>query len=488
MKNDFDRIEKKIQQGPYTDTWDSLSNMQVPSWFSKAKFGIFIHWGLYSIAGHNNEWYSRNMYMQGTEEWEYHRKTYGEHTKFGYKDFISLFKAEQFEPLEWAKLFAEAGAKYLVMVAEHHDGFQMYRSHISRYNVVTMGAHRDILGELKTACLQQGLHFGASSHRAEHWFFMSHGKEFESDIKQELHRGDFYWPAMPEPDHQDLQSRPYPSEEFLQDWFLRTCEIIETYMPEILYFDWWIEHEAFKPYLKKIAAYYYNLGKEYHMQTVICYKHDAMIWNSGIPDIERGSFADVKPYYWQTDTSIARNSWCYTDTLDYKSAEEIICMLIDVVSKNGNLLLNIGPKGDGSIPETDTYILKQIGAWLQINGEAIYDSHVWRISEEGPTKIKEGQFTDAKAISYKENDFRFTAKGGFLYVFAMKYPKHGKITVKSLAKSKDQNLPYFHGLIENVIVLGEKKLPKWSIDYDGLHLDMQIEERKLPVVIKVQVK
>lgn len=488
MKNDFDRIEKKIQQGPYTDTWDSLSNMQVPSWFSKAKFGIFIHWGLYSIAGHNNEWYSRNMYMQGTEEWEYHRKTYGEHTKFGYKDFISLFKAEQFEPLEWAKLFAEVGAKYLVMVAEHHDGFQMYRSHISRYNVVTMGAHRDILGELKTACLQQGLHFGASSHRAEHWFFMSHGKEFESDIKQELHRGDFYWPAMPEPDHQDLQSRPYPSEEFLQDWFLRTCEIIETYMPEILYFDWWIEHEAFKPYLKKIAAYYYNLGKEYHMQTAICYKHDAMIWNSGIPDIERGSFADVKPYYWQTDTSIARNSWCYTDTLDYKSAEEIICMLIDVVSKNGNLLLNIGPKGDGSIPETDTYILKQIGAWLQINGEAIYESHVWRISEEGPTKIKEGQFTDAKAISYKENDFRFTAKGGFLYVFAMKYPKHGKITVKSLAKSKDQNLPYFHGLIENVIVLGEKKLPKWSIDYDGLHLDMQIEERKLPVVIKVQVK
>lgn len=488
MKEYLKNIDQVIRRGPYEDSWDSLGRMRIPEWFAQAKFGIFIHWGLYSLAAHENEWYPRNMYMREKEEWEYHRKTFGRHADFGYKDFIPLFDARQYDPLEWARLFAQAGAKYVMPVAEHHDGFQMYDSAVSGWNAAALGPRRNLLGELKAACEKEGLRFCVSSHRAEHWFFMSHGREFDSDIKEPLVRGDFYWPAMPEPDHQDLQSTPYPSEEFLQDWLVRTCELADRYEPQLLYFDWWVQHEAFRPYLKKAAAYYYNLGAERGVRTAICYKHDAMMWGCGIPDIERGGFRDAKPYVWQTDTAIANNSWCYTDTLDYKDAGEIIRMLVDVVSKNGNLLLNIGPKGDGSIPQKDREILTQIGGWLNVNGEAIYGSHVWRVSEEGPTKTAEGQFTDACAPEYQENDFRFTAKGGCIYVFAMHYPQHGQITVRSLAKSTDQNLPKFHGLIRDVSVPGRKQAPEWTVDEQGLHVKMRITERKFPVVLRVRVK
>ena len=403
MEQRLQEIEKIIQGGPYKDDWDSLGQVQIPEWFSQVKFGIFIHWGLYSIPAHGNEWYARNMYIQGREEWEYHRKVYGDHTKFGYKDFIPMFRAENFHPEEWAALIKASGAGYAFPVAEHHDGFQMYRSRISRYNVYNMGPHRDILGELKTAFEKQGIHFCTSSHRAEHWFFMGHGREFSSDVREPMQRGDFYWPAMEEPEHEDLKSSPYPDEEFLSDWLVRTCELVDEYSPDLLYFDWWIQHEAFKPYLKKAAAYYYNKCADAGKKGAICYKHDAMAFGSGIPDVERGSFGEAKPYLWQTDTSVARNAWCYTDTLKYKNSGELIRVLIDTVSKNGNLLLNIGPKGDGSIPETDRKILQEIGNWLSVNGEAIYGSHVWRVSSEGPTKTAEGQFTDGSAVVYGQS-------------------------------------------------------------------------------------
>lgn len=482
------KIDSVIKQGPYRDSWDSLCTAPIPDWFSKAKFGIFIHWGLYSVAAHGNEWYSRNMYIKEKEEWEYHRKTFGKHSEFGYKDFIPLFHAKRFDPKAWAKLFADAGAKYVMPVAEHHDGFQMYDSGISKYNAANMGPNRNILGELKAACEQEGLHFCASSHRAEHWFFMSHGREFDSDIKEPLKIGDFYWPAMPEPDPQDLQSTPYPSRLFLEDWLARTCELVERYMPKLLYFDWWVQHEAFKPYLKKAAAFYYNLGAARGMQAAICYKHDAMAWGSGIPEVERGGFRDAKPYVWQTDTAVANNSWCYTDTLEYKDAAQIIRSLIDVVSKNGNLLLNIGPKGDGSIADMDLKILTRIGSWLKVNGEAVYGSQVWRRSGEGPTSAKEGQFTDLQAPEYQEQDFRFTAKDGVIYVFAMNYPEHGSVTVRSLAKSKDQNMPQFHGLVLDVRALGETRLPQWNVDGEGLHIQMRLGRREFPVVWRVEVK
>lgn len=481
-------INRVVEAGPYQADWNSLAQVTLPHWFSGAKFGIFVHWGLYSIAAHANEWYSRNMYMQEKEEWEYHRKTFGEHKEFGYKDFIPRFQPEEFRPKEWAKLFREAGARYVFPVAEHHDGFQMYRSEISVYNAFDMGPHRDLLGELKGAVEEEGLQFCTSSHRAEHWFFMGHGKEFDSDIKEPLQRGDFYWPAMPEPDHQELQSEPYPSEEFLDDWLLRTCEIIDKYQPSLLYFDWWIQHEAFKEVLKKLAAYYYNRGAEWGKQVAICYKHDAMAFGSGIVEVERGALAEAKPYLWQTDTAIAKNSWCYTDTLQYKTPRQIICSFVEIISKNGNMLLNVGPKGDGSIPEEDREILREIGGWMHRNEKAIYGSRPWRKSGEGNVQVAEGQFTDNEELPYTKEDIRFTVSGDSIYAFVMRFPTDGMVTIRSLADTGDQNVPEFHGLIQKVSVLGFESPTEWWKDAGGLHVQTGKILSELPVVLRIQVK
>ena len=377
-KEILNRVENGIIEGPFLPEWGSLMEQEIPEWFAKEKLGIFIHWGLYSVPAYSNEWYSRNMYIKGMPAYEYHRKVYGEQKDFGYQDFIPLFRVEKFDAAEWIALFRDAGAGYIFPVAEHHDGFQMYRSDLSKWNAAEMGPKKDILLALKMEAERAGLHFCTSSHRAEHFFFMGHGREFDSDVKAPMKKGDFYWPAEKEPEPEDLYSKPYPEEEFLNDWLARTAELILNYSPELLYFDWWIQHEAFKPYLKKLAAFYYNYGRQQGKQVSICYKHDAMMFGSGIVEVERGGFAAAQPYAWQTDTAVARNSWCYTQSLDYKSSSEIICTLVDVVSKNGNLLLNIGPKADGTIPEGDKKILMDLAVWMKCNGEAIKGAKVWR--------------------------------------------------------------------------------------------------------------
>ncbi len=486
MKKYLDKIDEVIKKGPYSDNWDSLSEFQVPGWFPKAKFGIFIHWGLYSVPANSNEWYSRNMYIKGMPAYEHHIKAYGPQNEFGYKDFIPMFTAEKFDADEWISLFKAAGAEYIFPVAEHHDGFQMYKSEISHWNSYEMGPKRDILGELKSAADKEDMVFCTSSHRAEHWWFMGHGKEFDSDVKEPMKRGDFYWPAMPEPDNQDLYSKPYPTDEFMQDWLIRTCEIIDNYKPALLYFDWWIQHEAFKPYLQKLLAYYYNRGIEWGKPTGVCYKHDALAFGSGIVEIERGAFADAKAYPWQTDTAVARNSWCYTDTLDYKSSREIIATLIDVVSKNGNLLLNIGPKADGTIPDGDLKILNDLASWMKINGEAIKGSKIWRKSKEGPTEDFEGQFGDGKEKVFSTEDFRFTSNNGCIYAFAMNYPEDGHVVIKSLRESPDQNIPEFHGIIQNVEILGFEEKINFEVNAEGLCFTTKSVSSDFPVVIKIR--
>jgi alpha-L-fucosidase len=479
-------IERVIREGKFKDDWDSLSEYELPQWYRNAKFGIFIHWGIYSVPAFGGEWYSRNMYIKDSKEYEHHRKTYGNHETFGYKDFIPMFKAEKFNSKEWTDLFAASGAKYVVPVAEHHDGFQMYKSEVSHFNAYEMGPKTDVIGELQDALNKKDIVFGASSHRIEHWFFMGHGKEFNSDIKEPLECGDFYWPAMPEPNHQDLFS-PAPSEEFLEDWLIRTCEIVDLYHPKILYFDWWIQHSAIKPYLKKFAAYYYNRAIEWGEEVVINYKHDAFMFGCAVVDIERGQFSDQKPYFWQTDTSVATNSWGYTNDNKYKKAVEIIRDMIDIVSKNGCLLLNIGPKSDGTIPEEDKAILLEIGEWLKVNGEGIYDSRLWRVAGEGPTQIEEGQFTDSKEKIFTEEDIRFTVKGSYIYAFVLKYPRDGKVSIKSLAKKDAAKLPNFHGIIKDITVLGFNEKPQWIRDEEALKIETQTIDCDKPVGFKILV-
>ena len=485
LQKEMERIDSVIAQGPYSDTWESLCAYQVPSWYKAAKFGIFIHWGLFSVPAYANEWYTRNMYMQGTSEFEHHVKTYGPHKDFGLKDFIPMFKGEHFDPDAWAALFKEAGAQYVVPVAEHHDGFQMYRSSISHWNAAEMGPQRDVLGELKKSFEESGLTFGASSHRIEHWWFLGHGKEFESDIHEPLKRGDFYWPSMKEPEDQfDIFSQPAPSEEYMQDWLARTCEIVDRFHPHVLYFDWWIQHSALRPYLKKAAAYYYNCMAEQGESGVINYKHDAFLFGTAVPDVERGQFADVKPYTWQTDTSIGFDSWGYTTDNRYKKAQDILCDLVDIVSKNGNMLLNIGPKSDGTITMEEQDVLRSIGKWLKINGEAIYGSSTYKVCAEGPTKVEEGFFTDQKVKVFTPEDFRFTVQGGHIYAIALRGSDDGQYFVHTFAEKTPSGGEGFTGIITKAEVLGEKTPAVWEQTKEGLKVTTDYRSGQ-PVVIRL---
>lgn len=486
-KNNYlEIIDKVIKNGEYKATWDSLGEYQVPKWYKDTKFGVFIHWGIYSVPAYGSEWYSRNMYIEGSNEYEHHRKTYGAHKEFGYKDFIPMFSAKNFDPEEWADLFKEAGAQYVIPVAEHHDGFQMYKSEISHWNAYEKGPGRDVLGELSKAFQKRGMLNGASSHRVEHWFFMGNGRQFESDITDNEKEGDFYWPAMEEKDHHDLFSEPTPSKEFLEDWLVRCCEIVDAYKPKIIYFDWWIQHSSVKPYLKKFAAYYYNRAKEWGMEgVVINYKHDAFMFGTAVVDIERGQFANIKPFIWQTDTAVAKNSWCYTENNVYKKAKDIICDLIDIVSKNGRLLLNIGPKADGTIPEEDKNILLEIGEWLKINGEAIYGTNTYRTFGEGPTKIEEGQFSDGTDKVFTSKDIRYTVKGSYLYGIVLNYPVDGLVNLMELAEQDASKLPKFHGLVKAVSILGTDETVQWKRTTSGLQIKTNTVKSDKPVVIKI---
>lgn len=480
-------IDDVIKNGRYKDNWQSLSNHKTPDWYFRAKFGIFIHWGIYSVPAFGNEWYSRNMYDPMQREFRHHVKTYGAHKEFGYKDFIPMFKGENFNADDWISLFKESGAKYVMPVAEHHDGFAMYDTEFNRWNSKNMGPCRDIAGEIKAACEKAGLVYCASSHRAEHYFFMNMGRTIDSDVNDEEFK-DFYGPAyyckelggvLMHRTTADVRSVS-PSKEFLEEWLVRTCELIDKYQPKVLYFDWWIHNQSFKPYLKKLAAYYYNRADEWGEEVTINYKKEAFPPGAATFDVERGALTDISPVPWQTCTSIAKNSWGYTENNNFKSVAHIVCDLIDIVSKNGMMLLNVGPKSDGSITKEETNILKGIGKWIHINGEGIYDTVPWKFFGEGKTNVKEGFFQDNKNKGYSEKDFRFTYKNGVIYAFQMKRSKKNIVKIKSF-KQVNEDL-----IIKSVELLGCNK--ELHFERNKKCLEIQLSEKiktDLPICFKI---
>jgi alpha-L-fucosidase len=449
----------------YQATWESLKQYRVPQWYRDAKFGIFIHWGVYSVPAFGNEWYPRQMYLEGTEEFKHHVAAFGPQARFGYKDFVPLFTGERFNPAAWAALFRQAGARYVVPVAEHHDGFAMYDCGFSKWNALNMGPQRDVLGELADAVRSEGLAFGLSSHRAEHWWFFNGGMQFDSDVRDPAYF-DLYGPALPVAENlRDRHSQPPPNQDFLEDWLARTSELVDKYQPQLVYFDWWIDQHVFEPYLRRLAAYYYNRGEEWQQGVVINYKHEAFPEGTAVLDVERGQLTGIRPLAWQTDTSVSESSWGYIADQEYRTADALIDDLVDIVSKNGNLLLNIGPRPDGTIPEPEQAILLEIGKWLEVNGEAIYNTRPWKVFGEGPTRVPEGEFTDRGREPFTGQDIRFTSRDDTLYAIALDWPG-AELVIKSLAADSGVRAEQ----IAEITLLGSPERMAWSQDTAGLHV------------------
>ncbi len=482
-------IDEVISEGKYKDDWASLSGHKTPDWFTYGKFGIFIHFGLYAAAGFGNEWYSRSMYDKRCREFQYHIDNFGTQDKFGYKDFIPMLTLESFNADEWAELFKKAGAKYVMPVAEHHDGFAMYATDFNRWNISEMGAKRNYLSELRASLLKNDITFCASTHRAEHYFFMNPGKEFESDVSSGEY-DDFYGPAVYNEAYcpENMTDSTWnieaqgATDEYLTDWMVRTCELIDKYRPSSLYFDWWIHNNSFKPYLKKIAAYYYNRADEWGTEVTINYKHNAFPHTAATFDVERGALSDISPVPWQTCTSVSKRSWGYIKDNEFKSPTQIICDFIDIVSKNGCLLLNIGPAPDGSIVKEEADILISIGKWLSVNGEGIYGSTFWKKFGEGDVNVEEGFFKDNSNKPYTAKDFRFTYKNGCIYAFQMA-PDGNTVEIKSLYYTDKAGLG-----IRKISLLGSDKEVKYERDENSLRItDYEIISTSAPLCFRIEL-
>lgn len=471
-----DLIDQVNDDGRITPSWDSLASYKVPQWYQDGKFGIFVHWGVYAVPAFDNEWYPRNMYVPGTPAFEHHRKTYGDQATFGYKDFIPQFTAARFDPHAWAALFRQAGAQFVVPTAEHHDGFPLYDSAFTPWNAAQMGPRRDLIGELAAAVRRQGMVFGVSSHRAEHWWFMNGGMGFGSDVRDARY-AEFYGPAQPE-------SMP-PNDAFLEDWLVRCCEIVDRYQPQLFWFDWWIEQPVFAPYLQVFASYYYNRAHEWRRGVAINFKHGAFPAHTAVFDIERGQLAGMRNEFWQTDTSVAIDSWGYTAEQRYKLPGDIIGDLVDIVSKNGALLLNIGPRADGTIPDEDQGILLEIGRWLRVNGEALYGTRPWRLFGEGPTDVVEGSFADTARSPFTPADIRFTMRHAMsqgvqkpvLYATALAAPTDRKLVIRSLAEPS----PHLPGDVVAVELVTGVRDERFSLDWQrtGSGLEITLPDRSV---------
>jgi alpha-L-fucosidase len=444
-------VPKPIPDRPVQPTWDSLrAYYKIPEWFLDSKFGIYIHWGLYSLVAYHNEWYSMHMYNTFAD---YHAKTFGPQNIFGYKDFIPFFKAAKYDPAAWAKLFKDAGAKYVVPVVEHHDGFAMWDSDITIWCAGKMGPKRDLIGDLAKAVKAEGLVFGVSDHRMEHHTFMYPKAGLPNDQFDPKY-AEFYGP--PQPPGQSGMNDGNATPAFQADWLARAQEVADKYHPQMFIFDNGVNSRAYDDIKLKFAAYYYDQAAKWGLPVSIDTKDSAYLAGS-IQDYETASRAPttLQPAPWQVEDKIAGNSWGYSEQnspMNYRRPADILNELITVVSRNGSLLLNISPRGDGTIPQEQQDILLAIGKWLKVNGEAIYGTRPWAVSEEGA-------------------DIHFTTKDGALYAIlgsARAAPQPGgNVTIASLPAGYPPN-----GKIDRVELLGASGALPFTQDAGGLHVQL----------------
>ncbi len=449
----------------YKPTWNSLKTHTTPQWFKDAKFGIYTHWGIYSVpaCGPNGTWYPYNMYREGTEQYQYHLRTYGPPSEFGYKDFIPMFKGEKFDPDEWAELFKKAGAQFAGPVGEHHDGFAMWDSELTEWNAARMGPKRDVVGELEKAIRKQGMRFMIALHHAANWWFFPHWKK-EYDTSDPRYSG-LYGPihnidTEVGPEFFDQEK---PSQEFLEKWKAKILEVIDKYRPDMLWFDFGLQRIQ-EQYKKEFLAYYYNKGREWGKEVVVTYKHHCLAPETAVVDLELGRMSELTYHDWITDTSVdEKGAWSYVQEAGFKPVRTLVHNLVDNVSKNGYLLLNVGPKSNGDIPELAKECLLGIGKWLDINGEAIYGTTPWLVYGEGPTQMKKsGAFSEREEVQYTAQDIRFTVKDDVLYATCLGWPGE-QVTIESLKVLYESEICF-------IKMLGVDKELEWSLTKEGLKI------------------
>ncbi|MBN1517548.1 alpha-L-fucosidase [Candidatus Sumerlaeota bacterium] len=499
-----------IAQDPYQPSWESFQkDYQCPQWFRDAKFGIWAHWGPQCEPG-ASDWYARHMYMQGSWQYNYHVEHYGHPSEFGFMEVIHRWKADKWEPEKLMELYKRAGAQYFVAMANHHDNLDMYDSQYHAWNTVNVGPKRDIVGIWEKVARAQGLHFGVSNHSAHAWHWLQtaygydaegpkagvrydaaaltkedgKGKWWEGLDPQELYTG----PTIKMPDgitsikeanewHEAntrpwMEHAPENNPQFTENWYLRCQDLVDKYHPELVYFD------NFGLPLGQagldITAHYYNASLQWNdgkMEVVVNGKQLQPEQRAGVvEDHERGFCESIMPEPWQTCTCIG--NWHYDRGLSerngYKSVEQVVHMLIDVVSKNGNLLLSVPMRGDGTIDEHEAAFLDGLADWMAINGEAIFGTRPWKLYGEGPTQVRSGMFNEGKT-RFSAKDVRFTAKGDALYAFLLGWPEQKTVTIQSLAA----NSPNLQGVqIAGIELLGHDGALEFNNDEAGLQVQL----------------
>ena len=439
---------------PFAPQWPSLEKYRVPDWFRDAKFGIFVHWGPQTLAGSN---------------------VAGDGTKTrNWKELAAAFQGAKFDAEQWARLFAKSGARYVVQVAEHHDGYALYDSSRTAWTSVKMAPRRDFVKELSTAVRAQGLIYGASSHTEENWWFYS-------EPRKKL-------PPLPKPS--EAAAGEQPPKEWLDDWHARLVEIVEKYDPQLFWFDWAIEQPCYEPYRREFAAHYYNRAARQGRGVVLNYKYEAYPAAAAVLDISvntgraRWAPEGIQPLPWQFDTWSARGLWFWRPTLTIRPTAELIAEMADVVSKNGNYLLNVTPDPDGLITPEQVAMLDEFGRWLAVNGEAIYGTRPWKVFGEGPTAGLGPSFKpDVPKTPYTGEDIRFTTKGQTLYAIVLAWPETGQVSIGSLA----QDAPGALAELARVSLLGSKRAVTWRRGGHGLTVDLAEHERShYPFVLKIE--
>lgn len=458
------------QTGSFVSSEESLSKHETPQWFKDAKFGIYAHWGPVSEAFEGTDpdkwyagWHGMKMYEDGkvvatksgkpTTNFTHHLEKYGHPSEKGYIEIIESFEPTAFDAKEWAELFKKSGARFAGPVAMHHDNFAMWDSESTRWNSMNYGGI-DPSAELKKEIEARGMKFMASFHHAFTWKYFA-----PAHAHGNINKKDF-----------DLYTSPHsldsdtPDERFYAEWWAKLKEYIDVYQPDLLWFDWWLENMDEKTRYD-FLSYYYNKGEEWGKEVGVCYKETTFSESMAIKDYERGRPNQPKDMVWLTDTS--PGAWFYRPGAEFKSPNELIDILVDIVSKNGLMLLNVPPNPDGSIPQEMVDLLTDMGAWLAVNGEAIYETRPWTVFGEGPTRLSEGGHKVEKIkIAYTEKDIRYTKKSDKeFYAIVLDDPK-GEIVLKTLST----DIGVLNSEILSVSLIGSDAEIEWERSSRGLVL------------------